>query len=79
MMNGIAGDIIGQLDIGQDKTRVALLKFSHKMNKVFVIQKSLPDLFCFPITRKLNDGKQVPRLLLEQLCGEIQDKNIFCL
>ena len=38
---------------------------------------ALPDLFCFPITRKLNDGKQVPRLLLGQLCGEVQGWNIF--
>merc|ERR1719383_1271148 len=34
MMKGIARDMIGQLDIGNSKTRVALFKYSHKMENV---------------------------------------------
>jgi len=34
MMYGIAHDMVGQLDIGEEKTRVALFEFSHKMENV---------------------------------------------
>jgi len=34
MMYGIAHDMVGQLDIGEEKTRVGLFQFSHKMENV---------------------------------------------
>jgi len=83
MMNGIAGDIIGQLDIGQDKTRVALLKFSHKMNKVFDLGnlKSKSDLVKITANTKFLPGSTMTAKAMNQAFNSFvhqqrHDKNL---